>query len=1432
VRARKEPIDARTAFDAPSRQDAFDLLIVQLPGATLPRIADEMETRLGIPRPHFTQFVKNFRAFKEREHLDPIHPYLFEIAKVVPHFVLLALFGLVRYNHDLGGLPIYPYLKQLAFDLALDWRGSAFWALPLLVGAALSLTAYFLEIYRHRWRPRAPARPRSTLESDLSSLFHKETRTATPAIRIGRGWHPMKYRRAGWILRAVGLVLLVTVLLRIEPPSFAIFIFVKGLVVVLLLAEAAAIFLPLLVSRFSSWIEDRATAGPKPGFFTRFIQPLNLVATRPVSLLWLSIRYHFQPSVPTGGVLAMTQAILFYLGFAAVFFFVGGYMFRQGLEVWFQETYRLQRDLSLVAGSFLFWITMYLFRFGLFILVVAAASFLARHPFRFLGALAALTSLGLQWFDPATVPPPGLMPFVTVPLVALGLALIAFEPEALAWLKRLPFARRRAARRAARQQHALDQRRQDPNRAFGVVYMSGDDLSFHKLNASLLMDRLHTLRDQLDSPGLRLLSTLHNLPNDATLAASFQRLHQLETQHDVTLWHPGQLTLDGQPALFSPNLGLNLVVSDRAERDRLLDAWHIRRWLVTMLSTAGHAQDTGINLVDIALRLAADGLAPQTVFYLIQNKYDNNDNNRPSQLPYHQGELGHREKLARLLMAVAPGSRAYNLNDWTPFGFKAGGLVAMDLVHEESLKLTNMLVLDRNANAHDLDAVLADLKTALANPGVVIVIPGRTTTNTLTPIGQASQLIEEGQRAMTRGVMLLGGVGAESLGTGWGNIQAIQYGRVQAALCDPNTPLAPLTIPARRGAAFQEQVEGLVGFGPHAVGISEDLWGVTQAAHNAIALGDPVRFHQSQTLWHKVRESWSHAEWFSAFPRWAGGYLQMLLDPVMQRIHDEGPLSVFAKEIRANGGRFFLSAPAALLSILLMPVAIIADVSPFVQIIILLWILGFLMNQILTALGLVACLESTGFQRGTAAAGTAFAASLAFSLPGWTPFAPALLVLGCLIGGYAMGLGRWLYHRGRDIILFGPQLVIHALGQIVRQSLEFVLSGASANDARAVNIPFRAWAGPREDRPAEGYANWVNLRTVVWGVGLLSFSLNLFALAQLDFLNVLLLLPSLLFSVSTLVGPFLLQPKPGRHLGRFVWIPKLLGWFSGFSFYALVAWFIAREGWLPWIGLCLVLLTFGLILRVGLKYFGYPTRLRRLTRLLAQRIAAAHVPVPEAGALANRIVRALGADPEKTRNTLAQAGLSPSEIDDTVQWVQQRLRPILQRPVQELRKPPGASTRFASEFCRSLVLALFTFLWFCIVPVPGLLVFIAPDFVAPDNYRVTLPLGTLLLLAGSILAVVLAGWCCSLLLGWIETRGLTRRGLVPRIQAQYHRFQSLARAPGHMNPLQIASLHALFTDLQTHVDQRSYAYARHTLARIQQALDLTSIPNPPNPAKS
>src|SRR4030095_10212053 len=153
------------------------------------------------------------------------------------------------------------------------------------------------------------------------------------------------------------------------------------------------------------------------------------------------------------------------------------------------------------------------------------------------------------------------------------------------------------------------------------------------------------------------------------------------------------------------------------------------------------------------------------------------------------------------------------------------------------------------------------------------------------------------------------------------------------------------------------------------------------------------------------------------------------------------------------------------------------------------------------------------------------------------------------------------YTRIRDIILFGPQLVLHALGQMVRQSLEFSVSGASPEDAKGVNIAFRAFAGPREDRPLDTFPTFINLKTIVWIVGLGSVVLNLFALSNLDMLNVLLLLPSLLFSVSLFIGPFLMTPKPGTRVGKRIVLAKVLGWLSTLTLLTSVSVLVGRGQW-------------------------------------------------------------------------------------------------------------------------------------------------------------------------------------------------------------------------------------------------------------------------------
>lgn len=1385
LRRRESAFDARELFHYPSNPEAFDLLLLQEDGVTLSEVVEEAEEKLAIPREHFGSFIERYKAFKHRENPYPIHPLVVEAGKLLPHFLLMALVGIIWYNHEVGGLPVVPFLAETFQSLATP--RSLYWAVPLMLGVLLGLGGKLM------------ARMRFRKSSGLAR------------IRSGRErWDPVLYEYSGYVLRAACFLVVGIELVMIPAPSFAAFLLLKGVVASLFFLEAAAVLVPMLMSLGSRVLQERMLSYKAPPKIVAFLHQFNFPATRPASLIWQSLCYHFRPSVPSGGWSAMLRSILFYYLFSGIFLLIGGYVSKEVLGIWFAETYQAGADARLLIGAAIFVNTMYLMRFGLFVMLTSLAAAFRTWPLKAsVGATAIAVSVGMLLSEPFRAEAVG-QPLLLWGVVLFAMLVIAWEHRLRAVVGTIPFVRRAQFRKRKQVFDGVKAYREDRDRSLGLVYMSGDELSAVRLSASMISDRWEVLRERLDSPGARVLRRLHGKMSDLEIQAALGDLEDAERRSKVTLWHPAQVAVGSEPPDIPANLGLTIRVRNWEEKERLLDAWHIRRWIVTMMASAGQSQDTGVNLVDIALRLSEEGLAKRLVFYLIQNKYDGNDEDRPGQRSYEEGELGQREKLARLLQWAAPGCRAYSLVDWTPFAFKAGGLAAMDLVPEESLRLTNMVVMDRNATVHDLDGLVEDISGVLADPGVVNVIPGRGTTNTRTAIGQGSQAMEEGHRTLIRGMMTVGAESGEAVGTGWGNIQAIYYGRVQKAMLQSETPRLALTSRMARTSRWRERYEGMIGFAPHAIGISEDIWAVNQAAHSAIALKLRAKFRRSRAMWHKMRETWSHADWFSAFPRWSGGYVQMMQDPLMQRVNEGGSMSLFAKEHRSNNGRFFFSAPFALLSILLMPLAIMADASPFVQILVVLWNFGFIMNQVLTSLGLLASMEATGYSRSSATACAALAGGWSLSTGALPLSGSALLViLAFILGGFLSGLGRWLFYRGRDVILFGPQLVIFALGQMVRQGLEFALSGASANDAKGVNMSYRAWAGPREDRPWMRYANIVNLRSVVWLVGGSSLVFSLVALASLDFLNVLLLLPSLLFSVSCLVGPFLMRPKRGRSLKSARWIPRLLGWVIGFSVCLLIAGLVAEGGPQEKVALALGALFVLSLVRRGLRHLFVPRQLRRERDWISRRVSQATGADPKGPSVAALTSELLSQamDPPAMRRLLAGAGATTMASDQISSAVAHRVQPLLERADDTAERKLTKRARFICETRRSLTLSIMTFGWFLMVPVPGLLVFTAGSF--RFAFELVPFLNTLVLVVGAVLGIALAGRLGER----VFYEGVGKRRLTRRAARAYRQFRDL-----EMPAASAASIFALFTELQTYLDQRAFGYAHRTLGEIEEKL--------------
>jgi hypothetical protein len=335
-------------------------------------------------------------------------------------------------------------------------------------------------------------------------------------------------------------------------------------------------------------------------------------------------------------------------------------------------------------------------------------------------------------------------------------------------------------------------------------------------------------------------------------------------------------------------------------------------------------------------------------------------------------------------------------------------------------------------------------------------------------------------------------------------------------------------------------------------------------------------------------------------------------------------------------------------------------------------------------------------------------------------------------------------------------------------------------------------------------------------MGLLSMGLNLYALANLDFFNVLLLLPSLFFSVSTMIGPFLLQPKPGVQKGKTVWLFKLLGWLTGLTFYTSTAWLLTRGGIWRWVGLLLLAGCLAYLLRHGLRYFGYAGKLRRLAGRLSAMLESGGLGTSEAQKLARQMTRNFVGDLDKILAALQRAIIPEDQHARILAFHQNAILPVIRLPVSDMRNGGLANSRFASEYKRSCLLSLFTFLWFFIVPIPGLLVFTAFD------YRVSLSLSTVVSFAVGSIGMVLLAALIGRSIEWWTCRSIKGLGLLSRVQKEYRAFQSLLSTAGALTESEISSLYALFTDTQTYMDQRSFAYARSSLDNIKRILTTAS----------
>ncbi|MBI4354104.1 MAG: hypothetical protein HY595_02595, partial [Candidatus Omnitrophica bacterium] len=907
------------------------------------------------------------------------------------------------------------------------------------------------------------------------------------------------------------------------------------------------------------------------------------------SMLWQTLRFLSRLPSSSGGAGGIIAYWLLHLSFWGLGVWAGVSVLGEWFETAFPQPYGL---FKVIVGSAVFMLlTLYQMHYGIWVLLIGIASAFWLFLWHATTGIAAISLVtGQPWI-----------------MVLAGLL------AAVGWWKR-----HKRAKEDAQLKQADNDSKKTATVFVGANLLASPVLSCSSCSVNDVVTQLMKGWEELSAlkaDGLRAIRQEHRVAfehfgNEASAVRHWlTAVHEAEQQAKVGLWDLEQL--DNINSLFPKELKVTTLEGYTAEDVKR--GYRIRNWIVSMDPEQNTAQDTAASLATYARALRDATLGEKHAFLLTANVIANKWNEKPVNAG---AELAQREKLARLLRHLS-GATAYAVKNETAIPAKGIAMEgAMEAMGAKMADIAQMVVWDRNTHVSDVEEAVRDLRRFRADPEAVVMIAGRSTTNTLLPTGAASQLIEEASSLSYFEAInnVLGGDRGEPVATGWGTHMRVLKNETLQAMSHTDYPVSFLSrqgqgAPSSLGGWMDRWVSQAFGSGgavPNAVGISEDLWAAIQMARELIALGRRPKFFVSRAMWHKVRETKTQKAWFSAFPRWSHGNKQTMADLTMQRLWEFGPWSVFSRDIRGNSGTFYLGSTLFLLSILITPGLIMLDLQPFVGMMLVFWLAGFVFNQILTIHGLLTYLRSAGFRPAMAVAGAIGGLALGLMLPGLGVSLTGGQLLGVgmiggLIGGFIIGIGKWLNSRFRDMLLFAPQLAIHAWAQLPRASLVFRPSGG---EDKALTSLQDLWEppDPKSYRPARVFAGiggglalglalhmgislagWhflalgliggligefshyyrtPNLRGVMmFGLAMTVFNLYIFIIG-LDLLNALLLFPSLMFSVGLFIGPMVMNVSPARPLVR-EWMDslvKIAGVVLGFVPVGVVLWAAWQPG--------------------------------------------------------------------------------------------------------------------------------------------------------------------------------------------------------------------------------------------------------------------------------
>ncbi len=1341
--------------------------------------------------------LRDHEAFLKREGSNNIqdHPCVLIAARNVKDFFPIIVTALIAINVFAGGQSLFAHISG-----AMASAGSFF---PFFPGGlyGICLAAIVLGVGACSFGNR-----------QLRARYINEY---SFKVRSQGIYKPFVWRTAGNALRACGFI------------GLAGLLFYEAFSVNVVTAK----LLFLIVSGFCLLETAGFVSPPLLSFLgARFDLKSNIFSpARGGSVSGTALKMIWRPTVTSGKTtLDMVMAAVFYYITFVTFALTAICLLLNVYQLYFIGNLVSGNIISVCIASFIVSIALYLTQFGIGQAAVIVATFIRKFPVVFLGVVAAFI---VGW---ALVFVPGADTPVGVGFAALPFAAIAFYNNRInAFFKR-----------SGSKNTAFPQTAGDGHRTIGHIFFGGQSLAsevfFNDLERVLgrYLEAYDVMKNNLDSKAVTLLGSEDLDRSD--LEDMFRLLLEKERLAEMTLYHPLQIQHPGERSEFSDEVKQKLVsanlmihAANKKEAQDLRRAWDIRRWMYSHCINGG-SQDSAINLVEMILAYRKESIDKDVILYLGHNKY-----NDTSELPSKTNvkaitEVGQRIKLCKMLDAISE-VKAVVCYSWTPFSCKSAGMLEMDLVPgTEHLK--KLLIVDRNACCNNLDTFISDLKSAASDQNMVLMIPGRGTTKTLTRMGQASQLIEEGHRMYLQGLEFFGGRAGECIGTGWGNIISLYGGEMLDQYADPDAVLRPLTSAFFNQDGYAKSF-GLQVFSAHALGVSEDIWAVQQQTYQAIALGRTPNYGLSRALWHKKRETYSVWAWVPAMPRWSGGALQKVFDKTMQSVFELGPLSMFAKSIRTQGSRYFLTVAFSFIFILTMPFAIILGVSPFAGTVALLLVFGILFNQILAGHSLILYIDQAGYNRWFALISgvTVFVAYCMF---------PAItstwVFVAFIIGGVAEGFLKWMVTRPRDLILFPSLLVIQMIGQIIRQTCEFAISGRNDTNFYQVSAVadfekdfYKITDKIKELREnlkqkrnclkkekarkltikeylEEDLKHWFTIHFVkdLFGyvfntmispismVGVFIFVSSLWALTYaVSLKDVCLLYLTLTFSIGVTVGPFVMTVQRGRSLGYF---NKLFAGFGATAGIALSMFIPKIEFMNPYIVLAAVcVLIAGFVTTVSVNPFSRDKNGERLRD---------------------------GWITDALRSFLMRSGFArwafsaffmPQDLMGNYQQINDKKNTVA---VSEILKKEALFAQVEREnhgyrqqthravlmFKRGFAVGFFASIPFFYVPIFKMF------HMEVDGIIIGIQTSTFLIFIVTVVAAITCLWVVTDLKRKRETKLLIRR-----------RKKSLSVLGHHLDEMSAfdqSRIYALFADIKTFIDQESLRYAAEYMDKVETIL--------------